>query len=128
MKQKYTLGLATAFALFVMVTHAEARPGQLKQSTIHGVLKSIQAHWDLPSDLSSIPLHAEVRINLNTQGGLTGKPDAQITGGTPTQRKRFSEVVTRAIVQAAPFENLPLDKYEAWKQMTIKFESRVLFR
>ncbi|WFR96225.1 hypothetical protein [Rhizobium tumorigenes] len=124
MNTKSKLCLALVLSLVLLVARAEARPAMLKQSTIDGVMRAIIARWNLPSDLAIRGLRAEVRVNLNTRGEISGKPAPHITGGTAAQQQRFAELVTRTILQAAPFTGLPLDKYKSWKTLIVRFEAQ----
>jgi len=125
MNSKSKLGLAVALALLLSAAGAEAKPVMLKQSTIDGVMHAIMAQWNLPPDLAKVRgLRAEVRVNLDMRGKLSGKPEAHITGGTAAQQQRFADVVTRSIVRASPFTGLPVGKYKAWKTLIVRFEAQ----
>ncbi|WFS01740.1 hypothetical protein [Rhizobium tumorigenes] len=125
MNTKFKLCLALVLSLLLVVSRAEARPPMLKQSTVDGVLRAVMAQWELPGDLGKVPgLHAEVRINLDTRGRVIGQPEVHITGGNASQQKRFAAAANRSVMQAAPFRGLPLDKYEAWKTIIVKFATQ----
>ncbi len=52
-----------------------------------------------------------------------GKPKVTMTGGPENAQKAVAASALRAVVRAAPFKKLPMDKYDVWKEVIINFDA-----
>ncbi len=70
----------------------------------------------------------EIRVILNRDGSVRGQPliiDRNRMASDPFYRSA-AENARRAILSCQPFE-LPIKRYEVWRDMTLKFDPRSMF-
>lgn len=85
----------------------------------------IARQWTPPRDAETVVL----RIKLNEDGTLAGPPIVLTSAeGKSPQFAVARDAAVRAIYKSAPFNMLPKDKYEAWKDIEIRMDSTTLAR
>ncbi len=76
------------------------------------------------SDAGSV--YATIHVKLDRDGQIVGVPDIKVRGGSERTRKSIADAGIRAIRRAAPFTMLPKDKYDAWKEVILNFDTSAL--
>jgi hypothetical protein len=106
----------------VFISSSEAAPALLKKETIDQVLASVMKHWN-PSHAyqRTHGIHIEVRFELDRDGNILGQPKVLVRGGDEAQRRDFAMEAQRAVSLSAPFKMLPVDKYESWHTIIVRF-------
>ena len=64
-------------------------------------------------------LYADLSFELAEDGSLVGTPSIDGTG--PGASAQLSVLARKAIVQCAPYDKLPRDSYQTWKDVTARF-------
>lgn len=75
-------------------------------------------------DLGSV--HMKVHVKLDRDGQIVGVPDVEVSGGSERTQKSITDAGVRAIRRSAPFTMLPKDKYDAWKEVILNFDTSAL--
>ncbi|EJL54861.1 hypothetical protein PMI09_02177 [Rhizobium sp. CF122] len=97
-------------------------PNEIPRNALMGVNTSIAKNWSMPYDPMVRGVTAKVHLELDRDGSIVGTPTVEITGGTLAIRKRLADSLLLAVRRSAPFTNLPKDKYEEWKTLTVTFD------
>ncbi|WP_246755446.1 MULTISPECIES: TonB C-terminal domain-containing protein [Rhizobium] len=91
---------------------------------IENIRKSVTANWPPPADISGIKnVRVQIRFELDRAGQIVGKPNVVMTGGPEKTQQAVAASALRAVLRSAPFKNLPMDKYDAWKEVIIHFDA-----
>ena len=90
--------------------------------------RQVQKCWNPPTGSARAEdLVVTIKITLNPDGTVQGNPEIQRRGAFKT---RFEEIAAesarRAILLCQPYQ-LPLDKYERWRETTLNFDPREMF-
>lgn len=87
----------------------------------------IKKYYVYNGDRSDRSLQVVIRVRLNEDGTIDGKPEQRsAAGGNPASQKALFEAGRRALFQAAAageFSRLPRDKYARWKVLNFRFSS-----
>ena len=78
---------------------------------------------DLVGSADADKLYAHVSAGLNQDGSIIGRPQVLRSGGGAGSRVLADRAV-RAVLQCAPYAFLPLNKYQNWRETTLKFSVR----
>ena len=73
-------------------------------------------------------LKVRVDMQLTQSGELAVNPRAAPLGGTAEERSRYVRDVLRYVVRCAPYDFLPKDKYETWKEIQVTFHVAEMFQ
>jgi hypothetical protein len=88
------------------------------------IRNQVRQNWSIPVDLAGTDtVRVKIRVELDRSGQIIGAPDVMATGGPDETRKAIAKSAYRAVLRSAPFKNLPFDKYDAWREVTINFET-----
>lgn len=125
------IGLSLLTALVIMpIASVWAPPANaagenhLSHSTIENIRNSITANWLPPADMTGMKdVRVQIRFELDRAGKVVGEPKVSMTGGPENTQKAVAASALRAVLRSAPFKNLPMDKYDAWKEVTISFDA-----
>ncbi|MGD1924771.1 MAG: hypothetical protein ACFB03_11390 [Paracoccaceae bacterium] len=87
----------------------------------------IKKYYTYNGDRSDRSLRVTVRVKLDKQGKIVGKPTLrQAAGGTDASQRALFNAGRRAISRAASageFRRLPADKYDRWKVLNFRFST-----
>jgi outer membrane biosynthesis protein TonB len=101
---------------------------RLSQSEIDALRARLRDCWNLPAGAAdSKDLNVEVRILLKQDGSLSAEPTV-LNRSTNPFFQVAAESALRAVRTCAPFDFLPLAKYEAWKDIEVNFDPQYMFR
>ena len=101
---------------------------RLSQSEIDALRARLRDCWNLPAGAAdSKDLNVEVRILLKQDGSLSAEPTVLNRSSNPFFQVA-AESALRAVRTCAPFDFLPLAKYEAWKDIEVNFDPQYMFR
>ena len=101
---------------------------RLSQNEIDALRARIQQCWNPPAGIADAKdLIVEVRILFNQDGSLAADPRL-LTRASNTSHQVAAESALRAIRRCAPYNFLPVAKYELWKDVEVTFDPRDLFR
>lgn len=87
----------------------------------------IKKYYVYNGDRSDRSLRVVIRVKLDKQGQLIGKPTMRTAeGGTSASQRALFNAGRRAVAQAAnagEFRKLPAEKYERWKVLNFRFST-----
>ena len=75
----------------------------------------------------SADLKVTIILELNPDGSFKISPKGKATGGSAQERSRFTRDALRYSLRCAPYDFLPADKYETWKQIVVTFHPSKMF-
>jgi hypothetical protein len=93
------------------------------------VKKQIELCWSVPGGARDAEnLVVTVRFFLNRDGSLASQPEIADGGRMRVAGGEFyrtaAESARRAVLQCSPLTGLPLDKYEHWREVTLRFNPK----
>lgn len=96
-------------------------------SEVDALRQEMQKCWRPPTGAANPEeLIVELRIFLKEDGSLVRAPRIERSGTSTFGKNSFTmaaeEAARRAVVMCAPYDFLPADKYERWKEVTITFD------
>lgn len=99
----------------------------LTVSEIDALRQEMQKCWRPPTGAANPEeLVVELKIWLNEDGSLLRAPKITRSGTSTFGKNSFTmaaeEAARRAVVMCAPYDFLPSDKYDRWKEVTITFD------
>lgn len=109
---------------------AQAAGPQVQASLLGAISRAVRPHWQgkAPEGADAEKLVTILRWTLNRDGTLAGRPEVVrqegITDANRPQAARHAEQAIRAVQLAAPFD-LPVEYYDTWKRVTIRFDKRL---
>ncbi|WP_246661358.1 MULTISPECIES: hypothetical protein [Rhizobium] len=117
---------------FPLSVYAETKNGEesrqkapiLTEAAINAMRNAIQDRFFLPGDLKDAgSVHLSFHVRLDKDGRVIGSPEAEVSGGSERTRKIVTDAARRAITRAAPYTMFPKDKYDAWKEVILNFDT-----
>lgn len=94
----------------------------LSQSELDGLRGQITDKWTYTAGLEGADeVTIEVRFSLDEAGNVVGDIEATATGGPPSTQNALLSAAKRAIRKATPFQGLPPEKYDTWKDVVASF-------
>ena len=122
-----TLALAVAVAAPAIAgsqTIDGAEKTHFSQAEMLSLHEQVTRNWNIPADLPHADkVRVAVHIKLDRSGQIIGTPDVTATGGPEQTRNALAKSASRAVLRSVPFKNLPLDKFDAWKEVIINFDT-----
>jgi outer membrane biosynthesis protein TonB len=108
----------------------QPRASQLEINALaRAIQQQMSSCWRVePGARDAEDMVVEVRVILNRDGSVRGQPqiiDSNRMASDPFYRSA-AENARRAILSCQPFE-LPIKRYEVWRDMTLKFDPRSMF-
>ncbi|MFC0479482.1 cell envelope integrity protein TolA [Gellertiella hungarica] len=95
---------------------------KLSQSELDGLRGQITDKWTYTAGLEGAEeVVIEVRFSLDESGNVVGDIEATATGGPPSTQQALLSAAKRAIRKATPFQGLPPEKYDTWKDVIASF-------
>lgn len=105
---------------------ASGRETSMSVSELDLLRSQISRCWSPPIGvLGAEELSVRVRISLNRNGSLS-KPPETVTQGSGRPFVAASEAAKRAVIRCQPYNNLPAEKYETWREILITFDPRLM--
>ncbi|MBX4959475.1 hypothetical protein HJB56_30175 [Rhizobium lentis] len=96
----------------------------LTEAAINAMRNAIQDRFFLPGDLKDAgSVHLSFHVRLDKDGRVIGSPEAEVSGGSERTRKIVTDAARRAITRAAPYTMFPKEKYDAWKEVILNFDT-----
>jgi len=96
------------------------RPGELNALSL-----AIRKHYLYNGDVSDRSLQVVIRVRLNSDGTIFGRPERRsASGGNAASRNALFQAGKRALLkaeQAAEFRKLPVDRHSGWKVLNFRF-------
>jgi hypothetical protein len=107
---------------------ATGQAAQLSQNELDALRARLRQCWNVPIGLAEArDLIVTVRIQFKQDGSLSAEPRLMNHDGRPAFQAA-SESALRAVRSCAPYNFLPVAKYEAWKDVIVDFDPRDMFR
>lgn len=100
---------------------------ELTQSEMDALRGQIQQCWNPPAALGAADLKVSVRFQLDQNGMIEGRPS--VTGSSGNRAADDSAV--RAILRCEQLNQgykLPVEKYDAWRDVVVNFDPSEMFR
>ncbi len=76
----------------------------------------------------STDLQVTIILELNPDGNFKIQPKGKAVGGTAQERNRFTRDALRYALRCAPYDFLPREKYETWKEIVVTFHPSLMFQ
>lgn len=93
----------------------------LSQSELDGLRGQIAKQWTFTAGLEGADeVVIELKFSLDEAGNLIGEIDASVSGGPPSTQMALLSAAKRAIRKALPFQGLPPEKYDNWKDVSVQ--------
>lgn len=102
-------------------TEAASSSDPLDQVEIDELVQRIQQCWEIPSGAREGKVRVKVRVQLNRDGSIRGKPKI-LNGSKKPVAIRTSQSVVDALLQCQNYDFLPTDKYLSWQELTLTFD------
>jgi len=107
---------------------ATGAAAQLSQNELDALRARLRQCWNVPVGLAEArDLIVTVRIQFKQDGSLSTEPRLMNHDARPAFQAA-SESALRAVRSCAPYNFLPVAKYEAWKDVIVDFDPRDMFR
>jgi hypothetical protein len=119
--------LAKSLSPQVAAARAQAAPSAATIDMVGMIADRLNRTWNPNCAVADAAgLGVRVRINLDQSGRLTSPPQViEVRGAQAALPKQAAaEAAVRAIAGAAPFSQLPRDKYQEWRTIIIWFDGR----
>lgn len=98
---------------------------QLSQSELDALRGQISACWSPPvGAVGADSLAVRLQFSMTQDGRVSGAPQVLNSSSNPAFRAAASSAV-RAVMRCAPY-NLPVEKYDAWRDVIINFDPKEL--
>ncbi|MCW0020745.1 cell envelope integrity protein TolA [Rhizobium sp. BT-226] len=99
----------------------------ISSATAVAMRDAIQRQFNIDTSLKDIgSVRMTIHVKLDRDGQIVGVPDVEASGGSESTRKSITNAGVRAVRRAAPFTMLPKDKYDAWKEVILNFDTSAL--
>ena len=87
------------------------------------IRSQVESHWSPPAGAKDAgKLQVVIRVTLDADGTVnTVEIEKHSKGSDPAVSRAFDESCMRAVKMASPFQHLPTDKYDSWKEFTFTF-------
>src|SRR5262249_46343504 len=90
------------------------------------IREQVEQCWNVPAGArDATDLIVEIRVLLNRDGSVL---DARIVDTTRAASDTFyrtaAESARRAVLLCSPLRNLPPDRYDAWRDITLRFDPK----
>ena len=106
---------------------ATANSPELSQNEIDALRSQLMGCWNPPVGVAEAKnLIVIVHFALNRDGSVSGEPTV-VNHGSTSLFQIAAESATRAVRRCQPFR-LPAAKYEAWRDVEVKFDPNDMFR
>lgn len=93
----------------------------LSQSELDGLKGQIAKGWTFTAGLEGADeVVIELKFSLDESGNLVGEIDGSVSGGPPSTQTALLSAAKRAIRKAVPFQGLPAEKYDSWKDVSVQ--------
>jgi len=84
--------------------------------------------WSIPSGVKDVhTMQVMIRVQLRPDGSLLRQPqfvgDVDLNGAGQEGFRTFAESARRAVQSCAPYERLPAERYEEWKDIEFNFDA-----
>ena len=73
-------------------------------------------------------LRVMIVLELNRDGTFKINPKGRAFGGTKDEQNKFTRDALRYAARCAPYDFLPKDKYETWKEIQVTFHPSAMFQ
>ncbi|AYG67194.1 MULTISPECIES: hypothetical protein [unclassified Rhizobium] len=128
------IGLSLLMALGMMLTapkltHASnaTAPAAVQPHenlATNSIREDVAKNWNIaPGMAGAKHVHVRLHLRLSRSGEIVGEPKVTVTGGPKATQQAMTAAAMRAVLRAAPFNNLPIDQYDDWKEVTINFDA-----
>ncbi len=119
---------------------AEASAAEARELTIREIdalrltiRQQIELCWSVPGGARDAEnLTVRVHFFLNSDGSLARPPEvvdqARMFAAGGDFYRTAAESARRAVLQCSPLANLPIDKYEYWREVTLTFKPKDMLR
>lgn len=95
---------------------------KLSQSEMDALRGMIEKNWSImPGMVTDAGIVITVKFQLDESGQIVGDPEVKGTGGDESSLRALEGGAYRAVMKSAPFDQLPKDKYDTWKVVTVNF-------
>ncbi len=124
---RFGLSLLTALGVmltgFVSAQAASATQPQ-ENSARNSLRDDVAKSWNIPPGMAGAKhVHVRVHLKLSRSGEIVGEPKVTAAGGPKATQQAMEAAAVRAVLRAAPFKNLPIDQYDDWKEVTLRFDA-----
>lgn len=94
---------------------------KLSPSEMDALKGMIEKNWSIMPGTETNGVMITVKFHLDENGQVVGDPEVKGTGGDADSLQVLEGGAVRAVMRSAPFDQLPKDKYDTWKVVTVNF-------
>jgi outer membrane biosynthesis protein TonB len=99
----------------------------LSQSELDRLRARLKENWNVPAGVvDAKELAVVIRFELNRDGSLKGAPVVVNRGSHPVFQVA-AEYALRAVINGAPYTFLSQATYDAWRDLEVNFDSRLMY-
>jgi hypothetical protein len=99
----------------------------LTMTEIDAIRHQIEQCWSVPGGgRNAQDLVVRIKFFLNPDGSLAQAPQIVDPGGRMSESfyRTAAESARRAVLKCTPLKQLPVDKYQSWREITLTFDPR----
>ncbi len=95
---------------------------RLSADLVDALRQKIESCWNIPAGVRDAEgLRVRLRFQMGRNGEVTGGPEVLNALAHPAFRAAAASAV-RAVLACQPYDFLPVEKYEAWKDVILNFD------
>lgn len=101
-------------------TEAQGDDAAIAATLIDALRSRLSECWTVPPGAREASVTVKVRFNLRKDKSVEGLPIV-ISGGGDTLTDATAQSAVSAVMQCAPYDFLPDDRYDMWQEITVNF-------
>jgi len=82
--------------------------------------------WTVPPGAREAQISVKVRFSLNSDGTVSGLPQVLNSSSDPLFSTTAQSALS-AVMNCQPYDNLPQDRYDLWRDNTVNFNPNMMF-
>jgi hypothetical protein len=95
---------------------------KMTQTELDALAGLIGENWTImPGQVPSDNITITVKFELDENGEVVGRPEATGAGADDGSLRALEGGAVRAVMKSAPFDKLPKEKFDTWREVTLTF-------
>jgi TolA protein len=101
-------------------TETQGDDSEVAATLIDALRSKLSECWTVPPGAREARITVKVRFNLRKDKSVDGLPIV-LSGGGDTLSDATAQSAVSAVMECAPYEFLPADRYDMWQEITVNF-------
>jgi TolA protein len=101
-------------------TEAQGDDAEVAATLIDALRSRLSECWTVPPGAREANITVKVRFNLRKDKSVEGLPIV-LSGGGDTLSDATAQSAVSAVMECAPYDFLPPDRYDMWQEITVNF-------